>query len=425
LRDFGPRLRELGHLRPILREGMLDAYLRWALEAQDDFEVWAGPVRHVVVVRPDSVRRVLGGSPEFEREIVPTKFLFGRGMLRLDGEPWRRRRHLFTPPFRAESMDDVVPIVHDEVDRLIASWRATTGPIKPTRALSFLMLRILGRWLFGFDFDEQRHGGHTLHAALIALSTNSVMRHFLPLPIVRAFNHGTILWARQRLDGLCEEILARGRNTQFMTVLRGALAKGELDHDTVIDELRTFMIAGHETTATALAWTVATVASHPELLRGIRAEARMAVEARTPDDVAALEASLRLVKEVMRLYPPVPISISRAALPTNLGSIRLTPGTLVDISSYVIHRLPWIWPEPDRVEPWRFVANPLPGTWIPFLLGPHTCIGARLALIELPLIAARLVGAFDFELPKGPPRVNLRLSLNPAGLEILAKSRSG
>ena len=103
--------------------------------------------------------------------------------------------------------------------------------------------------------------------------------------------------------------------------------------------------------------------------------------------------------------------------------MQLRRGVAVDVCSYVLHRLPWLWPEPTRVDPGRFAAASAPGTWIPFLIGPHTCLGARVALCELPLVTARLVDAFDFELPAGPPRVNLRLSLNPAGLVITARPR--
>jgi cytochrome P450 len=232
-----------------------------------------------------------------------------------------------------------------------------------------------------------------------------------------------MLWAREQIDELCAEILARGSDTPFMAALRGALAEGIFDRSVAIDELRTFLIAGHETTASALAWTVATLAEHPQLVGAVRAEAQAAADARTPEHVAEIEATLRLVKEVMRLYPPVPLNLSRAIEPTTLGPLRLARNTRVDVCSYVIQRLPWIWPDPNRVEPLRFVSNPVAGTWIPFLLGPHTCLGARLALIELPLIAARLIDTFDFVLPSGPPRVNLRVSLNPGGLEILARPR--
>lgn len=417
------RWRDAGHLVPILLEGLLEPYRRWALEAKDDYVVWAGPTRHVVVVRPESARQVLGGNPAFARNVAPTKNLFGGGLLRLEGEPWRQRREVFAPPFRRDALDPLVPLVQEETERLIARWKAHDGPLKPTRDLSFLMLRVLGRLLFGIELDATRHGGRPLHVSLITLARDAVLRHLLPTPAVWAFHGREVTTARRFLDELCGEILERGAETPYLSALRAALADGAFSRETAIDELRTFLIAGHETTATALAWTLATLAEHPRLAGPLRDEAPLARRASTPEDVAAMEGSLRLVKEVMRLYPPVPISISRAVEDTELGSLPVPRGTPVDVCSYVLHRLPWLWPEPERVRPERFEVTPAPGTWIPFLIGPHTCLGARVALAELPLVAARLADAFDFTLPDGPPRVNLRLSLNPAGLRVLARPR--
>ncbi len=99
-------------------------------------------------------------------------------------------------------------------------------------------------------------------------------------------------------------------------------------------------------------------------------------------------------------------------------------GTPIDVCSYVLHRLPWHWADAERFDPQRFLETPTPGTYFPFLLGAHTCLGARLAMVELPLMTARLVDAFDIRLPEGPPKLNLRLSLHPANLKIAVKPRA-
>lgn len=98
-------------------------------------------------------------------------------------------------------------------------------------------------------------------------------------------------------------------------------------------------------------------------------------------------------------------------------------GTRIDFLSYVLHRLPSHWPDPLRFDPSRFHAKPAKGTYLPYLHGGHTCLGLRLADLEVPLVTARLAGALRFELPKGPPKANLRLSLNPGGLEVRVRRR--
>ena len=207
----GPRarLRELGHLRPMLAEGPLEAYLRWAIAERRNFIIWAGLRPHVVVIEPDSVREVMFGE-SVVRNVEPIEAMFGGSMLRLEGTAWRQRRALLATAFRGETLANLVSVVQAEAERLIGSWRARgTEPFRPARDLSACLLRILGRFLFGFEFDEQRHGGKPLHVALITLSTDTVTRLYAPLLARR--NLRAVAAARRWLDQLCEEILRDGR----------------------------------------------------------------------------------------------------------------------------------------------------------------------------------------------------------------------
>jgi cytochrome P450 len=412
---------DLGHLRPLFAEGPLDAYLRWAKQEQRDFVVQCGLAPRVVAIEPESIREVLAGE-QFGRNTAATEHMFGRGLLRLDGQPWQQRRSLFAPAFRGEALAAVIAIVQDETDALIRSWHAHAGrSFRPARELSACMLRILARFLFGIELDMQRHGGAPLHRALVTLSTDAVMRHFLPGGLVSLRNARAVAQARAHLDGLCELLLREGRPTPFLQALREALASGEIDRATVIDELRTFLIAGHETSATALAWAVALLVEHRELAQPVRAEGERAARITSLVEFAELEHTQRFVKEVLRLYPAVPIASARALADVQLGRLELPRGTIVDVSSYVQHRLAWLWPEPERFDPSRFEQPPRYGSFLPFLLGPHTCIGQQLAMIELSVMLARLAASFTFELPDGPPRPNLRVSLHPAKLVLRAR----
>lgn len=416
------RLRDLGHLRPILEHGPLEAYYAWALEEGRDFVVWAGTVPHLVVIEPESVLRLFGPDDDFVRNAHPTRHLFGRGILRQEGDAWAATRRLFVPAFRPDALATVVPVVQRLADELITRW-LELGELKPTRELSFLMLRVLGEVVFGFRFDPVKHGGKPLHHALVTLSTDSVMRHYLPNELVAAKNGWDVREALRWLDALCSEILDDGDDVPLLDALRSAIGRGELDRAAAIDNLRSLLIAGHETSATAVAWSTAMLASHPALAEEVAAEADRARSATTLSDVAALEASNRWAMETMRLYPPVPISVSQAARDTALGRFQVPRGTRVDFLSYVLHRLPSLWPDPQRFDPSRFRTKPAKGTYLPYLHGGHTCLGLRLADVEVPLVTARLAGALRFELPKGPPKANLRLSLNPGGLEVRVRPR--
>ena len=162
-----------------------------------------------------------------------------------------------------------------------------------------------------------------------------------------------------------------------MAALRGALARGEIDRATAIDELRTLLIAGHETSATAMAWAVALLAKHRELAVSLRREGELANRITTIAQLGELELTERCAKEVLRLYPAVPLAIAQAVTDVRLGHIEVPRGTRIDLSCYVQHRLPWHWPEPQHFDPDRFLRPPSFGTYLPFSLGPHTCLGMQ------------------------------------------------
>lgn len=414
-----PSVLGLGHLRDIFRQGMTQAYLGWALQSGGkDFVVWAGTSPHVVLVRPESVEFALGKGEELLRNSIPSEELFGQGLLRMEGKPWQQRRVLHAKAFRPGALQQVTAIIIDEAEQLIARWREHVGVFGPARELSSCMLRILGRFLFGFEFDLASHGGKSLHHALITLSTDALQRHLLPGPLVKLWNGRRVARARMWLDGLCRELLQHGGDTPFLRELRSALASGEMSEVAVLDEIRTFLIAGHETSATALSWIIALLAEHSEAAERVRGEA-------STRGLEHLDYTTCVIKESMRLYPPAPLSVSVAMQDVTLGDLFVPRGTRVDISSYVLHRLPWLWPEPKVFRPERFVEfdDRHTGAYFPFLLGPHRCIGAGLAMLELRIVSAMLAQAFEFELPEGPPRANLRVSLHPSGFRMRVVAR--
>ena len=409
--------------RMLAGSGPLDAYLRWALDYRRDFVVWSALTPRLVVIEPDNLREVLRGE-DFTRNVEAVDTMFGRSLIRLAGERWRERRSMLAPAFRGAALGGALDIAQDEVSQLIARWHARgVQPFNPTRELSFCMLRILGRFLFGYEFEGDAHGGSRLHRVLVSLASDSVARHFLPGPVAALRDRGQARAAREQLDELCELLLAEGGPTPFMQALRSALAQGQLDHSTAIDELRTFLISGHETSATAAAWAVAMLAQHPREAARLVEEGQRAERIQAPEEVAELDHSVRFIKETMRLYPAVPLATAQPVRDVRLGRFDLARGTQLDISCFVQHRLPWLWPEPERFDPDRFYSTPRAGSYLPFSLGPHTCVGLQVAMIELPLLVSRLAAHFELELPEGPPRLNLRVSLHPAGLRAVARPR--
>ena len=183
------------------------------------------------------------------------------------------------------------------------------------------------------------------------------------------------------------------------------------------DEVLTLMIAGHETTANALAWTWHLLSTWPDAARAIRDEVRDVLGDRRDvefEDLQKLSWTRNVIQEVMRLYPPlwfIPRSVERD---TRLGGVHMPRGAMVLVSPYVLHLDPRFWDNPAGFDPSRFNERPQPYTYLPFGMGSRTCLGRNFALMEMTLIVAMVVRAFDVaRVPGHPVRPMTMLTLRP------------
>lgn len=179
---------------------------------------------------------------------------------------------------------------------------------------------------------------------------------------------------------------------------------GELDDEELRDQVLTLVMAGHETTAKALTWTLYLLDRHPEEAEKVRAELDAVLGDRTPTaaDLPDLVRCRRAIEEAMRLYPPVWLISRRAKGPDTVGGYEIPAGTLVCVSQWVLHRHPDYWDRPDAYVPDRFEDADLPShLYLPFGGGERVCIGQHLALIEATLVLAVLMRATRLELEPG------------------------
>ena len=204
-----------------------------------------------------------------------------------------------------------------------------------------------------------------------------------------------------------------------------------LDDDAIVDNTLTFIGAGHETTAVALAWTLYLVAEQPALGEALAAESRAAfgggrVERATLD---GLDLHRRTIAESMRLYPAVAAIVRSVVRDVRVGELELAPGDHVTVATLPMHRNPEFWPDPDAFDAERFRAERGRQrerfAYLPFGDGPRACIGAAFALDEATLVLARLTESLAFE-PSGapPPEPVLRVTLRPHdGLPLRVRAR--
>ena len=190
----------------------------------------------------------------------------------------------------------------------------------------------------------------------------------------------------------------------------------------VVDNLLTFLLAGHETTARALSWSLYLVARSPRWEKRILEEVReVAGNAPIlPEHIERLAATTKVLKEAMRLYPPISSLTRVVARDLELGGKQLAAGSLVILPMFVIHRHRRLWEDPDRFDPDRFTpereATQLRYQYMPFGAGPRICIGASFSMIEAIAMLATFVRAARFEVPKGQVPVPVSgITLRPTG----------
>lgn len=342
----------------------------------------------------------------------------GGSMLNAEGISWRWQRRLAAPIFRPEDMLDFVPAFSAASVQAIDAWRAC-GAAKSQRidrdmgraTLQVLQDTVLGANLSAEDRAEiEQAAGDFLRYTVWKIAMTSLrLPPKIPHPGARSMSR-----AARKLREMAATVLARTRDSATPgEALLGRLvtardpATGEAMPDPlIVDNVVTFLVAGHETTAQALTWMLYLLACFPAWQDRLRQEVRQAA-GEAPIGREAL-ATLTLLDaafhEAMRLFPPAPMLMRRTIKPVTLGGITLGEGANIVIPIYVVHRHRFLWDEPLRFDPLRFVDGAAPRhrcAYMPFGAGPRTCVGASFAMIEGKAILATLLRQARFELPDG------------------------
>jgi cytochrome P450 len=339
--------------------------------------------------------------------------LIGDGLLTTDGDYHDASRALMMPAFHRDRIRVAAEVMRDEAavaaETLPAA--ATTDVYEWTRNLA---MRVAMRALFGFDPDSGR-------ATEIAARFESGLGfHAREFPMQILFGPGTPL-AKLRRDRAALESLVgaeiasrRAREcTDDVDILSSLLAATDaegrsLSDGQVLDHVLTLLFAGHDTATSTVTFLVYELARDPDRADRIAAELRSVCGDRDPSPEEAfdgLPVLTRAIDETLRLYPPAWIGPRRSVRDFEFAGVRAPAGLHCFYSSWVTHRLPEVFEDPDRFDPDRFLPErralwPL-GAYVPFGMGPRVCIGKRFGYAEVHAIAAALVRRFRFELPEG------------------------
>ncbi|GAA5198714.1 cytochrome P450 [Rugosimonospora acidiphila] len=397
------------------------------------------PGRLYLVSDPDAIHRGLtatgrdyakgqGRSRDPDRAgFQPLQRILGQGLLTSAGPLWRRQRRLIQPMFHHARIAQYCEVFADLAERTGAGWR--DGEVRDVHAdMTELTLAIVARTVFDIDLDAaivaqiQQWLGANMATARRGANL-PLMRYLdlLPLPSTRRWNAD-----RRALDAMIHELIANrraaaGSGNDLLGLLleaRDADTGEAMPDGQVRDEAVTLLLAGHETTANALAWSLHLLGTHPPAQERLRAELDEVLAGRRPGaaDLPRLPYATAVLREAMRLYPPAWVVARRLLTAQEVCGHRLRAGSVLVFSSWVMHRDARWWPEPERFRPERWLEGPSGRpryAYFPFGGGPRQCIGNAFAEAEGALALATLCRHWRFtpasDAPVSPqPLVTLR-----------------
>ena len=384
-----------------------------------------------IPLHPDMVQRVmLDNAANYVKPDLVLKLLrptIGRGLLSSDGALWREQRRIVAANFVPAAVDSSMPAFAAAAQEQMQGW--TPGLRDVARDATATTMRIISDTLFASDprLTTATAIAH-ISAALDGVS-EARLQVLLGLPIMP--------WSRRGLKGRRSQLYLRRTLTQ---VVKDRLPSGGPDdflgrlirelHDRftpdealtlAVDNAATFYLAGHETTANALTWTLYLLSEQPELQRQASAEARSALAAGADDPALPDRLPLlrRILEETLRLYPSAPRMDRQVVEADRLGSHDVAPGDIVSIWPWLLHRHRKLWEEPDSFDPDRFTAEAKAGRhrfqYLPFGGGPRVCVGARFATTEALTILAHWLARWHFSPSGREVKVSGMVTLRPAG----------
>ncbi len=357
---------------------------------------------------------------------VLTEPVLGNGLLTSDNQFHRRQRKLVAPAFQHRRITTYADVMADYAERIQREW-PHGRTIDVAQEMMRLTLWIVGKTLFDVDvLDEAEELGAALETMM--RSFNKRLSTLLPVPLHWPTpGNRRLQRAIERLDATIYRIIRERRaSDDDRGDLLSILLQTQYEDDgsymsdrQVHDEAMTLFLAGHETTANALAWSWYLLGQHADIYARMRAEADRVLAGRIPtfEDLAHLPYTLQVLKEAMRLYPPAPVIGRQVARTVTIGDHILPRGTDIVISPYALHRRPDYFPEPERFDPERWTPEAerrLPRhAYLPFSAGPRICIGNHFAMMEAHIILATLAQRVIFELDprqhiKPEPLITLR-----------------
>jgi cytochrome P450 len=396
--------------------------------------------RNVLVFEPRAIEAIIQSRGALVKDFFTQDLahVLGQGLLTAEGETWRKKRKLVAPAFQPHGLGSYGRTMVDCADEALA--RFTDGESRDVYQDSMhLTLDIVARSLFGAKLSrflevEEALADVSREYQALWQTFRALLPRWAPLAPLRRLKKTKAL-----LDEIVLEVIRKKREEpgadllSHLIGLRDEDGFGMNDRE-LLEESMTLFLAGHETTALALTYTLYLLAEHPQSYQTLLAETDGVLGGRAPEpkDMERLAYTNAVVKESLRLYPPVWTMGRLASDEVEVGGVRLRAGEQFIVPQWVVQRDPRWFSEPDAFRPERFLGDAhkaLPRfAYFPFGGGPRVCIGQHFAMLELVLVVARLSQSFVFEMlgndalpihpvitlrPRGPVMLRVRRRMPP------------
>lgn len=393
-------------------------YRAWMAEFRTPF------FRSYLMNQPDLIKTVLKDRPEdfpkSERIGEGLRPLLGNSVFLTNGETWKRQRRIIDPAFEGGRLRETFPAMWDAAEAAATRLAPHTDSVIEIEAeTSHAAADVIFRTLFSIPIEH--HLARDVFEEFKAYQRSQPLLNlaaFVPLPrwMPRFFRRGTKASAARirrliteltqgRMDEIAAGTAPDDLATKIMTTADPVTGE-RFDTEEMVDQVAIFFLAGHETSASALAWTLYLMATHPEWQDRLAAEAQV-LEACDFAVMSKLRLSRDVFREALRLYPPVPMMVRENTCPERFRERDVKPGAQLVLSPWHLHRHERLWDNPDGFDPTRWSTENgqkcQREAYIPFSAGARVCTGAGFAMVEGPLILSRILR--DYRVAAVPGKV--------------------
>ncbi len=442
-----PGLPFLGNLLQIETSRLHLVAERWSRAYGDYFRFRIGPREIVALANPEAIAAALRERPDGFRRTsrlsAIAKDMGFDGLFSANGDAWRRQRPMVMSSFDPGHIRTYFPALVKVTQRFARRWRRAAAAGETIDLQADLMrytVDVTAGLAFGADINTLESDTEVIQSHLDKIFPALFRRLMAPFPFWRWFGERGLTRHLEALQAAVAGFIAQARARmqadpglrtrpanliEAMIAARDTEGSGLTDAD-VAGNVLTMLLAGEDTTANTLAWMIYLLQRHPEALARARAEAS-SIDLEKYEEVSALPFVDACINETMRLKPVAPIIMLEPVRDTVVGGIEMPAGTLVMCLMRAGATDARHFPDPWAFDPARWLSNPSKKVSMPFGAGPRLCPGRYLAILEMKMVMAMLLGGFDIESVATPDggeaQEHLAFTMAPAGLRIRLKER--